>query len=110
MYEIIKQFLIGGSFVSGITFLGNYVDPILAGLIAGIPIGLPTIYYVKSSKAHTYIKNLSVTTILLSSVTLLYYYLYVHLKWDKNSTIIFTMTIWFIVVLLIYWFQKKNHK
>ena len=47
MNEIIKQFLIGGTFVSGISYMANYVNPVLAGLLAGVPIGLPSTFFIQ---------------------------------------------------------------
>ena len=104
--KILKEFLIGGGMVAGISYLGNYTDPILAGLIAGIPIGLPTIYFIQQSKAIPYITNLSLTTILLCVVTLAYFYIFVKLKWGKNISIAYTMIFWFLAVMVIYYIQK----
>ena len=106
--ETIKQFIIGGTFVGGISIISNYVDPIFGGLLAGIPIGLPTIYFIQQSKAHAYISNLSMTTILLCVTTLLYYYLFVHIKWKKNTAIIPTMSFWFFSILVIYYIEKMK--
>ena len=104
--ETFKQFLIGGSFVAGISIISNYFDPIFGGLLAGIPIGLPTIYFIKKVNAHAYITNLSMTTILLCVTTILYYYLFVHIKWEKNTAIIPTMTFWFSAIIIIYLIEK----
>ena len=104
MEEIIKQFIIGGVFVSGISYVGNYANPVLAGLLAGLPIGLPSTYFIlNSTKAKQYVSNLSLTTILLTFVTCLFYYLYVHAGYmSKNMGIAFSMSIWLIGVILIW--------
>jgi hypothetical protein len=104
MEEIMKQFIIGGVFVSGISYVGNYVNPVLAGLLAGLPIGLPSTYFIlNSTKAKQYVSNLSLTTILLTFVTCLFYYLYVHAGYmSKNMGIAFSMSIWLIGVILIW--------
>jgi hypothetical protein len=103
---ILKEFLFGGTMVASISILANFVDPILAGLLAGIPIGLPTIYFISKDKATSYITNLSITTFMLLAVTLLYFYLYTKKKWSKNITILYTMFIWLISVIIIYVLQK----
>ena len=108
--EVLKQFAIGGTMVASISLVGNFVDPILAGLLAGIPVGLPTIYFIQKSQALPYIKNLSMTTFLLMFVTLLYFYLYAKVKMDKNYAIIPTMSLWIVAVLVIYFIQKKLSK
>ena len=104
MEEIMKQFIIGGVFVSGISYVGNYVNPVLAGLLAGLPIGLPSTYFIlNSTKAKQYVSNLALTTILLTVVTCLFYYLYVHAGYmSKNMGIAFSMSIWLIGVVLIW--------
>jgi len=104
---ILKEFLFGGTMVATISYLANFIDPRLAGLLAGIPIGLPTIYFICKDKAVPYIKNLSITTFILLAVTLLYFYLYTKKKWSKNITIIYTMSIWVILVFFIYGIQQK---
>lgn len=104
MSEIIKQFIIGGTFVAGISYIGNYVNPVLAGLLAGLPIGLPSTYFIlNSTKAKDYVSNLALTTILLTMVTCLYYYLYAHAGYlSKNMGIAFSMSIWLLGVVLIW--------
>jgi hypothetical protein len=109
MEEIIKQFVIGGVFVSGISYVGNFVNPVLAGLLAGLPIGLPSTYFIlTSSKAKDYVSSLALTTILLTIVTCLFYYLFVHTGYlTKNIGIVVSMTIWLTGVILIW--QYKTH-
>ena len=110
MEEIMKQFIIGGVFVSGISYVGNYVNPVLAGLLAGLPIGLPSTYFIlNSTKAKQYVSNLSLTTILLTFVTCLFYYLYVHAGYmSKNMGIAFSMSIWLIGVILIWQLRETK--
>ena len=110
MEEIIKQFIIGGVFVSGISYVGNYVNPVLAGLLAGLPIGLPSTYFIlKSTKAKQYVSSLALTTILLTFVTCLFYYLYVHAGYmSKNMGIAFSMSIWLIGVVLIWQLRETK--
>ena len=110
MEEIMKQFIIGGVFVSGISYVGNYVNPVLAGLLAGLPIGLPSTYFIlNSTKAKQYVSNLALTTILLTFVTCLFYYLYVHAGYmSKNMGIAFSMSIWLIGVVLIWQLRETK--
>ena len=107
MHEIIKQFIIGGVFVSGISYMGNYVNPVLAGLLAGLPIGLPSTFFIQNStKAKNYVTYLAITTVLLTTVTCLFYYLYVHAGYmSKNMGIALSMALWIIGVILIWQFK-----
>ncbi|GAG78500.1 unnamed protein product, partial [marine sediment metagenome] len=77
-FALFKEFLIGGTFVAVISGLGNYVDPLLAGLLAGVPIGLPsTIFIIGKTKSKAYVINLTIAVIMLMIVTFLFYYIYI---------------------------------
>ena len=104
--DSLKQFLMGGTLVSGISLISNYVNPVLGGLLAGVPIGLPTIYFINNINAPSYIKNLILTTFLLFIITLVYYILYIKYNFGKNITIIYSVSIWLIAVIIIYLLQK----
>lgn len=102
-FIIIKEFLIGGTFVAGISYIGNYVDPLLAGLLAGIPIGLPSAYFIlNKQKSKEYVRNLALTTIVLTFVTILFYFTFVKYDFDKNVGITISMGIWLIIVLILW--------
>ena len=109
-FQIIKEFLIGGTFVAGISYIGNYVDPLLAGLLAGVPIGLPSAYFILSKqKSKEYVRNLALTTIVLTFVTILFYFTFVKYDLDKNIGIAISMGIWLLIVLIL-WKTRISEK
>jgi len=100
---IFKEFMIGGTFVAVISGLGNYVDPLLAGLIAGIPIGLPSTIFINGKlKSKEYVTNLTITSALLLAVTLLFYYIYIKKDIEKKKSIAIAMGIWIIIVFILW--------
>lgn len=92
--SIIQQFLIGGTTVATISYLGNFVNPVLAGIFASVPIGLPSGYYIATSKAPGYYKNLLLMTtglLLATGVTTL---LITEYNVSKNMSIVGGMLTW----------------
>lgn len=107
MSDIIKTFLSGGIFVATISYIGNNVDPILAGLLSGLPIPIVSTYFITDKKAPKYVLNLVYTGLLAQFATILYYILYDYRKdVSKNVGILISMSVWFFSVLLIYFYQK----
>lgn len=105
--DIVIQFIIGGSTVALISYLGNFVNPVLAGIFASIPLGLPSGYYIASSKAPAYYKNLLIMTTGLLMATAITSILVIEYKVDKNTSIIAGMLTWAIYGAIYYFYQQK---
>ena len=105
--DIVTQFIIGGSTVALISYLGNFVNPVLAGIFASIPLGLPSGYYIASSKAPAYYKNLIIMTAGLFLATAVTSILVIEYKIEKNTAIIAGMLSWAIYGAIYYLFQRK---
>ena len=66
------QFLIGGLTVAGINYFSNNIaNTAIAGVIAGVPVGLPSTIFVKDAKVSDYSTHLLFMTAILFFVTLL---------------------------------------
>lgn len=104
---LLQSFAVGGSTVAGINYLGNYMSPLAAGIFAGVPIGLPSGYYIGNDKAAAYYSHLVVMTFVLFLATLVTYVLIVNYKMDKNKAIGLGMLTWFMCGLL-YYLYKAN--
>ncbi|MDA9298857.1 hypothetical protein N9P79_00660 [Crocinitomicaceae bacterium] len=89
------QFIIGGLTVSGISAFSNQLgNPILAGIIASIPIGMPSTVFVKNNQIESYTwTNLVLTSVLVIS-TMVNYYLINHAGYDKYQSVEISMGIW----------------
>ena len=106
MSEYIQYFFIGGSILTGLSYIANEIDPVLAGLLGGIPIALPTLYTITGKKRISkYIDNLVVSTFLLFFVTLIFYICNQQYKYKKNNCLCTSLLVWF---LTIYYLWKKS--
>ena len=106
--SFLGQFVIGGTTVSGISYLSNNVNPLLGGIFGGIPIGLPSAIFVDNNKVLRYLQNLSIMTVILSCVTILAYVLKLY-NYTTQYTIGVSMFLWF-VIAFIYYIFKHNYK
>lgn len=96
------QFTIGGTTVSGISYLSNKFSPLIGGIFGGVPIGLPSSLFIDDNKVLGYLENLSVMTVILSIVTILAYFLKKYKKYDKFKVVEICMSIWFVLATIYY--------
>ena len=89
------QFLIGGLTVAGIGYFGNTAaNPAIAGVIAAMPIGMPSSIFVKDSKVGGYAWNLLMMSFVLQFVTFTNWYLIVHAGWSKFHSVGMSMLLY----------------
>ena len=109
MNEIIKSFILGGSFVAVISYISTQVNPVLGGLLAGVPIGLPTIYFIVChKKSQVFILNLIYSTLILSTVTIVFYLMYQRANISKNISLSSSMLLWLVIVITIWKLRTKK--
>jgi len=95
MNSLPGQFAIGGATVAGISFISNHLNnPLLAGIVASIPIGMPSTIFVKNSQVHSYTWNLLVMTSVLVLATTVKYYLVNHTHYYKYESAGMSFGIW----------------
>ena len=107
--HLIRDFIAGGLGVVLVSYIANHVEPSLAGFVAGMPIGLCLIYFVagyKESLNYTVAHSLSM--IILSCVTFIFYYMYVVRKANKTRTLIYSFIFWILAVLVLWRIQVKH--
>ena len=105
------QFLIGGLTVAGISILSNQVgDPLLAGVVASIPIGMPSTIFVKDNQVKSYTWNLLVMTSVLVLATSVNYYLINHMELDKYKSAGISMAVWSGLGMIYYFVMKFKNK
>ena len=102
MNKILKHFFIGGILFSFLSYIANQVDPIIAGLITGLPVGLFTIYFVmdyNTSQQFAFVDLFS--CLLMTLVTLIFYYIYTIKKIPKKRALFFSISLWIILTFII---------
>lgn len=98
---VLDEFLIGGFTVAGITYFANIMNnPILAGVIAAIPIGMPTSIFVHDHKVKEYSYNLLMMSFILILVTAQFWYLLNKMDFDKYDAVKYSMLTWSVFGLL----------
>ena len=105
------QFMIGGLTVAGISYFGNsQINPILAGIIAAMPIGMPSSIFVSNSKVELYSKNLLLMSVVLFAVTTTNWYFISILKWTKYKSVGVSMILYFVGAALMGYITEGGTK
>ena len=100
------QFLIGGLTIAGINYFSNNIaNTAIAGVIAGVPVGLPSTIFVKDAKVSDYSTHLLFMTAILFFVTLLFWVLYHKYKLDKYQGVEIAMGVWVLAGVLYVLYQ-----
>tara|TARA_A100001011_G_C14312145_1_gene846090 strand:- start:3321 stop:3659 length:339 start_codon:yes stop_codon:yes gene_type:complete len=108
MSKLIKYgstFLIAGLTVSGISYLGNLVNPAAAGVISGIPISIPSTLLIKGrDKQKEFIWSAFLMVSLLAIITGLCAYLIIKLDITTIKAVIISFLAWVCGAFLYYKF------
>ena len=82
LHSLIQNFIIGGSIIASISYLGTFFDPLIGAIWWSFPISLlPTLFFMrKHGKDNKYIAKFTVSTtyalvLLVLSTALLSYYI-----------------------------------
>lgn len=101
------QFIIGGITVAGITGFSNHLNnPALAGIIASVPIGMPSTVFVKDSQTAEYSWKLLVMTSVLFLATFANWFFINKMKFSKFKSVAISMSIWAGLGTLYYFIGK----
>jgi len=102
MNSIPGQFLIGGLTVAGIGFAGNNVsNKAIAGLIAAMPIGMPSSIFIDDKKVESYAYNLLIMTFVLLAATFSNWALLKYAKMDKYKSVMISLGVFWGFGLLV---------
>lgn len=105
------QFIIGGLTVSGITGFSNHLNnPALAGIIASVPIGMPSSVFVKDSQLAEYSWKLLVMMSVLFLATFANWFLITQMKVSKYKSVAVAMSIWAGLGAIYYLIGKMTKK
>ena len=105
------QFIIGGLTVSGIAGFSNSLhNPLLAGVIASIPIGMPSSIFVSDSGIASYTWNLLMMTTVLFFATFVNWYMITKMHASKQLSVSVAMSIWAGLGAIYYYVMKASKK
>ncbi len=107
--EYLQTFILSGSTVAGISYIGNTINPLLGGILSGIPISIPSMLLIQGSeKQKKFILSASIMVAFLSVITVLCWYLYDKLNYSAVMSVSISMVIWLIGGILYYFYIIKK--
>ena len=102
------QFIIGGLTVAGIAGFSNRLhNPLLAGIVASVPVGMPSSVFVSKDELASYTWNLLVMTTVLFLATFVNWYM-ISIGYDKYQSVGTSMFIWALLGTVYYFAMKKK--
>jgi len=100
------QFLIGGLTVAGIAyFSNNATNPLIAGLIGALPVGMPSSVFVDDNKVEQYSLNLMLMTIPLVLATISNWFFISKMKFTKYKSVELSLALFIVVGIIIVYFK-----
>ena len=100
------QFLIGGLTVAGIAyFSNNAANPLVAGLIGALPVGMPSSVFVDDNKVEQYSLNLMLMTIPLVLATISNWFLISKMKFTQYKSVELSLALFIVVGIIIVYFK-----
>ncbi len=101
--NLITTFFISGSTVTGITYLGNQYNPLIAGIVSGIPISIPSMLLIKGrEKQKKFIHSAFLMVTLLAFITGLCDYFMHYTSLSSLYSVFITFILWVIGAFLYY--------
>lgn len=101
--NIIIPFIIGGLILSTAKYVSSKLhNPKLAAIVAGVPIGLITMYFISTEEAIIYSVDYVYLLLIILMVSILYAKLIQNTKIPKNILVIGALLVWLVLSLLRY--------
>jgi hypothetical protein len=109
MSKYLSTFLMAGATVTGIEYLGNAVNPLLGGILSGIPISIPSMLLITNlASQKKFIFSASIMVALLAVVTVMCWFLYVKMGMKNTHAVIISTVVWTIGGLIYYFMVVKK--
>jgi len=103
--KYLTTFIISGATVSGISYVGNLINPAAAGVISGIPISIPSTLLIKGrDKQKEFIWSAFLMVSLLAVITGLCAYLIIKIDMSTLKAVIISFFSWCLGGFLYYKF------
>ena len=108
--ELIVPFLVGGFLISGVKYSSeNIKNPAIAAVIAGIPTGLLSIFFLSESKSLKYTNNYFFVTLATLIAVTIFYAVYTYTNISKDFVLLISVIFWFIIIALHTWSSNSKH-
>ena len=107
--ELIFPFFYGGILLASVKYAGSK-STVLAATIAGVPIGLLSIYLIGDEKSIDFSHKYFFTTVFLLASILIFYILHLYTNLTKNICLTISLAVWIILVTIRYFITSKSAK
>jgi len=109
--KLIETFLISGTTVTGINYVGNHFSPLAAGIISGVPISIPSMALIKGrSNQKKFIWSAFIMVGFLTIITGLCAYLMHNTTWTDIRCITISFISWCIGAFIYYLYINGKKK
>lgn len=107
--KYVETFILSGLTVSGISYVGNNLNPLAAGIISGIPISIPSMLLIKGRQnQQQFIWSAFIMVSFLAIITGLCAFLFTKMKMSANASVAISFVSWCIGGYIYYLYIKKN--
>jgi hypothetical protein len=112
MLRSLETFILSGATVSGISYVGNQMNPLAAGIISGIPISIPSMLLINGRKnREQFIFSAFVMVSWLAVITGLCSFLFAYIKLSADVSVGICFVSWCIGGYIYYlYISKKSNK
>lgn len=109
MYELIETFFISGATVTSINYIGNKYNPLIAGIISGIPISIPSMLLINGrKKQQQFIYSAFIMVSFLAIITGLCSYLITYTSLSSIYCVLITFITWCVGAFLYYLYINEK--
>ena len=109
LYSLIQTFILSGLTVTGISYVGNNLNPLAAGIISGIPISIPSMLLVnRREDQKKFIWSAFIMVSFLALITGLCAYLVIYQNMGSIPSVIISFLSWCAGALLYYFYLRRT--
>jgi len=101
--KYLRGALIAGLVIGTALYLADNSHPALAGLVATIPLALPTMILLEEHQVKDYSFSLALGVASYVCAAFLFYHLYAKEKWNRWKALLTSMILWITLALLAYY-------
>jgi len=105
---LLCRFMVGGVILSGSTYLANFCNPLLAGILVTIPLELVSLFYIKEDKLYAYARSILIMSIATVIPVLYFNIIHPFRLMSYNDEIISSFLIWLIIGISLFYFMPQK--
>lgn len=109
LQKYLETFILSGATVSGISYVGNHMNPLAAGIISGIPISIPSMLLIDGRKnREQFIWSAFIMVSWLAVITGLCSFLFTSIKFSAIMAVCISFVSWCIGGYVYYLYISKK--